>query len=375
MSKAQPPTGPAPVGSERYWGELPESGASSRLPKHKRADSGNGRENRYTAGFEYSTQAKTRRLATKPGIKLRDEVLEESDGERRAVSWAKATDAWREWMYEVRDTKAIFERQDTDEPQEVRVPLENRFMESRQEQVYAKFHDVARGARERYGKALTTVMLTFTASTKSGAGQWDRCPANHLDDLLGSWPAVRRELHRTLEGRDWEYARILEPHESGHAHVHLAVFVRGPVRQDAFRGVMKAHVDNTLAAGWDAHRPDGDAVSVRDGRQNGQVDNIAAYLSSYVMNYGDDPLKADESEQKFNALLWATGRRRWSLSDGAQEWASFEAPPSEGEWKLTAVEVVDSEYPIQGGGEPVLMLPLDESGAGLDPPPDRGGPP
>ena len=358
------------AGSER----IGQFSADSRLPEHNRADPEIGRESARFAKIDFSSSSETRRLATKPGIGLREEVVEEENGDRRSVSWAEATRRWREWLKEARETRAIFENE---EGGEVAVPLENRFMESRQKEVYAKFHDVARGAREQYGKALATVMLTFTASTTSGAGDWDRCPANHLDDLLGSWSAVRRELHRVLDGREWEYARILEPHESGHAHVHVAVFLKGSIGAEEFRPVMGAHVDHTLAAGWEAHRPEGDAVSVHDGRETGQgaVENIAAYLSSYVMEYGQEALEASEEEQRFNALLWATGRRRWSLSSGAQEWAAFEAPEHGGEWELSKIEVRGAEYPIRDGGEPPVRLELDESGAGLDPPPDRGGPP
>jgi hypothetical protein len=360
---------------ERYWEELDGSaktGAVSRPPKHKRAGSENRTENRYTGGIEYNRPAKTTRLATKPGVTLREEALDDNGDGYRAKSWAETTDEWRTWLKETKETKAIFENQDGDE---VAIPLENRFMKERQERTYAKFHDVARGAREEYGDVLTTVMLTFTASTKSGAGDWWRTPANHLDDLLASWPAVRRELHRTLDGRDWEYARVLEPHESGHAHVHLALFVRGPVRASAFEAVMEAHTENTLAAGWEAHRPDGDAVSVHDGRQNEKVENIAAYIANYVMQYGQEALDAPENEQRFNALLWATGRRRWSLSSGAQEWAAFEVEPAEDDWELTRIEVRGTEYGIRDGGEPVVRMELGDESAGLDPPPMRDGPP
>lgn len=345
---------------------------TSRLPKHKRADVENAGERAFPGRIEYDTSARTRRLATKPGIGLREEAVEEGDGEFRAKSWAAVTDEWRSWLKESEETNAIFENGDGEE---VAVPLENRFMESRQERAYAKFHDVARGAREEYGEALTPVMLTFTASTKSGAGEWWRTPGNHLDDLLASWPAVRRELHRTLEGREWEYVRVLEPHKTGHAHVHLALFIRGPVDENDFSGVMEAHTEHTLAAGWEAHRPEGEAVSVHDGRHNAEVENIAAYIANYVMDYGENALEAEEHEQRFNALLWATGRRRWSMSDGAQTWAAFEEPEHVGEWELTKVEVRGAQYPISDGGEPALMLELDGSGAGLDPPPDRAGPP
>lgn len=343
----------------------------SRLPERKCADPEIRPESRFHRGIEYSTSAKTRRLATKPGIGLREEVVErEEGGDLRSVSWAQATDEWREWLQEAEDTRAIFENE---EGAEVAVPLENRFMESRQERAYAKFHDVARGAREQYGKTLTTVMLTFTASTKSGAGDWWRTPGNHLDDLLGSWSAVRRELHRALDDRAWEYVRVLEPHKTGHAHVHLALFVSGPVEPEDFRGVMETHVDHTMAAGWEAHRPEGDAVNVHDGRHADSVENVAAYIANYVMDWGEGALDAEEHEQRFNALLWATGRRRWSMSDGAQEWAAFEGPEAAGEWELTKIEVRGAEYPIRDGAEPVERYELGDSAAGKDPPPDRGG--
>lgn len=351
------------------------SGQSARLrggswlPKHKCADPQIGREDAQRGGITFPGSAKTTRLATKPGISLREEVVEEGGGDRRAVSWARATREWRAWLKEAKDTRAVFENE---EGEQASVPLENRFMGSRQKAVYAKFHDVARGAREAYGDRLNTAMLTFTASTKSGAGDWDRTPGNHLDDLLGSWPAVRRELHRVLGAREWEYARILEPHESGHAHVHLAVFVRGPVTGEMFRPVMRAHVENTMAAGWEAHRPEGDAVSVRGSRESGAIENVAAYLSSYVMNYGEDALEGEEHEQRFNALLWATGRRRWSLSAGAQEWAAFEPPESVGDWEMVAVEIRGAKYDVSPKSNTTVFLDLDESGSGLDPPPDRG---
>lgn len=351
----------------------PSAGAS-RLPKHKRADLHNGRFNASPADVDVARDAKTTRLGTKPGLKLRDEVVEPTDDGRRAVSWAAATAEWRGWLKENLETAAVFQAHDPEsgEDLEKTAPLENRFMEQRQKRLYAKLRDVERGAREEYGDRLTTVMLTFTASTTSGAGEWWRCPANHLDDLLGSWSAVRRALHRVLDGRRWEYARILEPHKTGHGHVHVAVFVDGPIRQEQFRPVMEAHVEHCLPAAWEAHDPtETNAVHVeRD------VENLAAYLSSYLMEWGEEPLDAPEHVQRFHTLLWATGRRRYSLSDGAQEWAAFDGPSEESQlaWELTHIEIRQERFPVEDGGGEVLAMEL-AGDAGLDPPPDRGAPP
>lgn len=108
-----------------------------------------------------------------------------------------------------------------------------------------------------------------------------------------------------------EYARILEPHASGYAHVHVALFIEGPIRAGAFKSAMDAYVSNCLAASADAHDPSEGAVSVSMG-----VDNLAAYLSAYVMKSGENPRQAPENVQAFNTLLWATGMRRVSFSQG-----------------------------------------------------------
>lgn len=356
--------------SQPFTDERPQKLAVSRLPKHNRADPQDAALEAVTRRLGFDRRSSTTRLGTKPELSLREDVVVESEqGDRRARSWAAATREWRSWLSEAQETSAVFTGvNDEGETKEITTPLENRFMESRQKQLYAKLRDLERGVRGEYGERLTTAMLTFTASNMSGAGDWWRCPANHLDDLLGSWPAIRRALHRQLENREWEYARILEPHKSGYVHVHVAVFVRGDVPESLFAPVMGAHVRHCLPASEEAHRVGSDAVSI-----NRDVSNVAAYLSSYLMKWGEEPLDAPEHVQRFNALLWATGTRRWSVSNGAQEFMAFEPPEHESEYvyDLTHIDVGQERYPIEHGGGDVLMLELGDSSAGVDPPPIR----
>lgn len=345
--------------------------AVSRLPKHNRADHADAAYDGSTERIGFDRQSQTTRLGTTPGLRLREEAtFNTSEGSRRSKSWAAVATEWRKWLKDAQDTSAVFTGQNvaTGEEDEQVVPIENRFMESRQKQLYAKLHDLERGVRDAYGDSLNTAMLTFTASNRSAAGDWWRCPANHLDDLMASWSAVRRALHRVLDGRRWEYARIIEPHESGYAHVHVAVFVDGHVRPETFEPVMDAHVAHSLPAGSEAHSVEGDAVSV-----NRDVSNVAAYLSAYVMKYGEEALEAPEHVQRFNALLWATGTRRWSVSNGAQDFMQFEGCETGTDWEyeMTHVEVGTERYPVEKGGGEVLMLELPPSGAGLDPPPEK----
>lgn len=312
------------------------------------------------------------RLATKPGLIIREECTtqDKHNPGLRSLSLGRCVNVWREWMESYQDSNAVFEHETKDK--KIVAPMQNRFMEERATKLYAQLKDLERGVCEAWGKAnVTTVMLTFTASTSSANGEWQRCLGNHLDDLLSTWPQVRREIGRALDGREYEYVRILEPHKSGHAHIHVAVFVRGPVEAEAFRSVMKRHVNNCLPASREAHRVEGEdaAVSVKRG-----VDNIAAYVASYIgSSLGDDPLEAPIHEQAFMAMLWALNRRRVSFSNGCRDLMTFEPPEPSEEWELTHFEREGELFPNnpQRVEEPYLVE-LGEGGQGLDPPPDRG---
>ncbi len=300
-------------------------------------------------------------LASRSGRELRQEVVE-TDGQ--PVSWGRATNRWREWHRDALNTSLVFE--ETTTGAEVTMPASNRFMVEKRRELYAKLQDAARGARDAYGDALHTALLTFTASYGNANGGWFRPPADHLDDLLGSWPSIRRELARVLDGRDWGYVRMLEPHQAGYAHVHVAVFVRGPVGAAAFQPVLDAHVRNCPPAASDAHTVDG-AVEVRRGHA---LENLGAYLSSYLLTYDEEALAAPPEVQKFNAVLWATNTRRWSCSQDVQAWMAFEPPPAEGEWTLAALELDGERFPPPDATTSVEMVRIRGWADGLDPPKD-----
>lgn len=347
-------------------------GAASRLPKYKSADRTNAVAESSIASLDLARFANVTRLATKPGMTLRDEVIgRDRDGGERVVSWRRAVSEWRDWYKTSEKTALVFRTPDGDE---VTAPATNRFMPSSSTKLYAKLHDFQRGVKSEYDN-LSTAFLTLSASTQSGAGRWNRCPANHLDDLTSAWPAVRRALSRQLQGRQWEYMRMLEPHPggaggtvsaSGYGHVHLAVFVDGPITEQMFEPVLEAHVRQCNAAGSDAHTTDRALSIQRD------VDNLASYLAKYLMKYdGDGPMEAPEHIQMFHSLLWATGTRRWSVSDGAQDWMSAPEPDRDQlELEPVAVEIGGERYAFTRGESHATMREIDGE-RGRDPPPLR----
>jgi hypothetical protein len=137
-----------------------------------------------------------------------------------------------------------------------------------------------------------------------------------MRNIMDGYDAARKQLHHVLSGRNWEYARVWEPHADGYGHLHLAIFVEdgGDLEAGDFEPVMRSHVDNCGPAGSEAHAVDGDAVSVRD-----DVQNLGSYISEYIGIFGDETLERPITEQMFYATCWATNTRRVDFSNGAQE--------------------------------------------------------
>ena len=206
-----------------------------------------------------------------------------------------------------------------------------------------------------------------------------------MEELLSSTSAVMRALRRVEErcGRT-ERLIILEPHANGLLHVHVAVFVDGVVCGEDFREVLEAHVRNCEGAGREAHGltaeniGDTESVSVKHvGADRGDgIDNLASYIMEYVGATGDDyekgALEAEDHILTGYALLWATERRRWRPSNGAQSYMAQkrEEDPLPSEWEFVGIEDGAGDvHEVDGGGRVSRATTWTvENG----PPPDRG---
>jgi len=334
-----------------------------------------------------------------PGRRLRDEAAHELSDGVQARPWYSVVSEWRDWYDGYLRSNIEYEGPDGET---ARTELENSYMPKYGKRYYAKLKDFERGV-EREFEGLTTVMLTLTASHRNAEDGW-RCPADHMRDIMEGYDAARKQLHHVLSGRKWEYARVWEPHADGYGHLHIAVFVEDAdddlqLGADDFDPVMRSHVENCRPAGWDAHRPDGDAVSVRD-----DVENLGSYVSEYIGIFGDETLNRPMKEQMFYAVTWATNTRRVDFSNGAQDLmsreqfrretglrpedrggASLERWKETGDpdgddgasgWSVSSICTVNGRRPnyadpTTGGVGTVTIA----GRSGVDPPPDRGGPP
>ena len=301
-------------------------------------------------------------LTERDGVDLRSEVCEATAHGVDAVTWREAGHEWREYIRDSGESAAVFANP---EGEEVKGSDPNRFMPGYADKQYAKLKDLERGIREDY-RTPFTAMLSLTASSTGDQGD-PLPPVDHLDELLSSWEAVRRALSRCLERRRWEYLAILEPHESGYLHVHVAVFVDGMVRRSTFEPVIEAHVRNCELAEREAHDvEDGTAVSVsrvgRDARGNHAtaegadfdsetLSNLGSYLAEYLGTYGDDPLDAPDHQQAANTVLWATGRQRWRPSQGAQEYMATNRTQEVSDWEFVGIEDANGDvHEVPSGG-------------------------
>ena len=294
-------------------GDSPPDGSVSRPSKNnrqtwrERPSAGN-----IHVGPSDLPHAGLRPLSVEPDRRLRDEAVLETSDAVKSRPWYSVVSEWRDWYDGYMGAHIEFE---ADDGETARAPLENSYMPSYGKRYYAKLKDFERGVERTY-ESLTTVMLTLTASHKNANGGW-RCPADHMRDIMDGYDAARKQLHQALSGRNWEYARVWEPHADGYGHLHVAVFVededgRRDLRAEDFEPVMRSHVENCQPAGWDAHQPAGDSVSVRD-----DVGDLGCYISEYIGIFGEEALNRQMTEQMFYATCWATNTRRVDFSNGA----------------------------------------------------------
>nr|P14321.2 RecName: Full=Uncharacterized 36 kDa protein [Halobacterium sp. GN101]pir/S06780/ hypothetical protein - Halobacterium sp. plasmid pHGN1 [Halobacterium sp.]CAA34480.1 putative 36kDa protein [Halobacterium sp. GN101] len=286
------------------------------------------------------------------GERLRKEVTVDTSRGVRATSTAQAVENFEGWYADQRDTQMVVEEATTGERVGFRTP--NRFTPEYREMLYAKAQSLERGLREEWGDLLHTAMVTLTASTTEEDGG-PRPLVDHLRDLLSSWSAVYDALRHTLEDREFEYLAIIEPTTpagngpAGYAHIHLGVFVKGPVVAEQFQDVLDAHVKNSEGAGREAHRAvveddeDEAAVSIRRSarpdREDG-IENLGAYLAAYMAGeYGVEALAMPAHVRAFYAAMWATGTQWFRPSNGAQRHMQPESDDEESveEWEMVGI--------------------------------------
>ena len=285
----------------------PPARSPSRLPKTNRADHAQPAE-----------ALESVPVTLDDGTKLRDESLMTTpEGERIGLPMGELRRQFRAYILDRRESRNVFRDGDGDRFTSRHL---HSFTTEYQERQCARAHDLERGLRDEWGTTVHTAMLTLTCSKSDEEGRL-KPPLDHLNELLASWEAVRRELSRVLDGREWERLAILEPHKSGYTHIHVGVFVRGPIDESEFRPVIEAHLRNCPGAGREAHEQE-ETIKVRHTGDpaHGGIDSLGSYLTAYMTHeYGESVLETPEYLQYWYALMWVAPVQRFRASNGAQE--------------------------------------------------------
>lgn len=252
---------------------------------------------------------------------------------RRLESVQDGIDALGEYIDEKENASLVLEEEKSGD---VRVlPYNHRWTEEYRKMLYAKLKAAERGLTQIFGEGPTPVtLLTLTAHQTDDRGE-PRPPGEVLDDLQDGWARFRKALARATEGYRTEYLRIIEPHQSGYPHIHVALF-----------GVAKPSIENTVQDLWvEKYGVGGEAahtasVEVARGR-SAQLKNVAQYMMKYLSKTtvrATGEQQQVEGYEAFAALLWATGARQYSASAGLSQAMSRDAGgESEGTWRFVGV--------------------------------------
>ena len=277
-----------------------------------------------------------RPLSVEEGTTLRDECLlvetdlgqtvpltapnvSPDDGRVKSRPWYRVVRQHTDWYNDYRDSHIEFLDPDGET---VRGQLENSYQPQYGDRYYARLMDLRRGLLRRWGD-FTVVMLTLSASTVTEQGR-PAPPADHMTAIREGWATARQHLYKAIDG-EWCYARVWEPTSSegdgpeGYGHMHVALFVRdGDVTAGDFEPFLRSFVSNCDPAGWEAHRPDGDAVSIT-GEDDLEEANAATYISEYIGAYGEELHERPIHERAFLSVTWATNTRRVEFDSTAQD--------------------------------------------------------
>ena len=275
---------------------------------------------------------------------LREECTQEKHGSdgRRSASWSTVLNEFLNWYNGYRHAHLVFR---DPEGERVRSPMPNSHQPNYGDTYYARLKALERQMVREYDD-LHVAMLTFTGSTRNANGGW-RCPADHLRDVIDSWRpdrgrGVYHTLRDALSAYEWEYALVVEKHDSGYGHVHCAVFVDGEIEKSDFHGAIDTHLRKCEIAHRDAHdyyHPDDDKCPISvssvdtdlDPNQQDveEITNVGSYIGEYIGAYGEALFDRSIEELAFRAAVWATSTQLVRFSTGANEMIDRELEESD----------------------------------------------
>jgi hypothetical protein len=266
-------------------------------------------------------------LTARGGTNLREEAVTVKG---RAKKWSDVVDTFKDYIW--REWKAA---KTWNAEKGVR-PTSHRFTEKASMDRYGRTLGADRAAQRLWGKSLTTVHVVRRARPFGENGQ-PQPPADHLADLLAGNSNVYRSYRRHIkENHGLTYARlsVVEPHQSGYAHLHDGLWVNDPenvIGETDIYPALDAHLRAVDQARPRNHGPD--AVSVHQNPETeshpsdpegsppttGLPREATEFLGGFAPHEKDvereenapNVLQSEKGPLRFYALLWARGVRQW----------------------------------------------------------------
>ena len=267
-------------------------------------------------------------FSSDPDSPLRATV--EEDDTRDLLTVGEATDAFEDYLAAKENQVLIFE--DQNEGDHLVLPHEHRWSSTYRRRTYARLKAAERFVVRKWGETVPTTLLTLTAPHNDANGE-PRAFEAVLSDLKDGWENARKVIDRETDGIDTEYLAIYEPHGSGYPHLHVVLF--GVARPSIGRKVQEYWVDRYVE-GASADAQDCEVSRGRGADLSEPASYVMKYLSKSLARDGEAEQTALEAMPtvhgyvEFSALMWATGSRTYSMSQGLTQ-AIKESEPETGD--------------------------------------------
>jgi len=249
-----------------------------------------------------------------PDDPLRATVAKDDTRDLQTVG--EATEAFEDYLAAKEGQVLVFE--DQNEGDYLVLPHEHRWQSEYRRRTYARLKAAERFVIDKWGATVPTTLLTLTAPHNDASG--DARPFEAvLSDLKDAWDKARKVIDRETDGIDTEYLAIYEPHGSGYPHLHVVLF--GVARPSIGRKVQNYWVDRYVE-GASADAQDCEVSRGRGADLSDPASYVMKYLSKSLARDGEAEQTALEAMPtvhgyvEFSALMWATGSRTYSMSQG-----------------------------------------------------------
>lgn len=264
-----------------------------------------------------------------------------SEGDTRTISTvAQAVEAFGDYL-EAKQNSVLVMRDRVSSDLLV-IPHNHRWKEQYRQMTYARLKAAEDYISEKYGDEVPTSLFTLTAPHQDESGD-PRPFVSVLEDLKVGWDKARRVIGRHTEEYDTEILTVLEPHQSGYPHLHVLVF-----------GAALPSLGEKIQRYWTERYVDGASksaqdVSIKNGR-SAQLESPAAYVMKYLsktlIREGEASTSSKEAMptiqgyKEFSALMWATGSRHYTMTEGLSAAVQAAAPDNEvvGDWEFVGTQ-------------------------------------